>query len=47
MVFIEYHREHLEEVDQEYAHVIEEYRNGLLLFDLMKRKFGMPLKKIL
>lgn len=34
----EYHREHLEEVDQEYAHVIEEYRNGLLLFDLMEKK---------
>ncbi|GGZ52632.1 peptidylprolyl isomerase [Mesonia mobilis] len=34
----EYHREHLEEVDQEYAHVIEEYKNGLLLFDLMEKK---------
>ncbi len=34
----EYHREHLAEVDEEYAHVIEEYRNGLLLFDLMEKK---------
>ncbi|HIB37293.1 peptidylprolyl isomerase [Mesonia sp.] len=34
----DYHREHLEDVDQEYAYVIEEYRNGLLLFDLMEKK---------
>ena len=34
----DYHRENLEDVDQEYANVIEEYRNGLLLFDLMEKK---------
>ncbi|SHI31606.1 peptidyl-prolyl cis-trans isomerase SurA [Mesonia phycicola] len=34
----DYHRDNLEDVDPDYANVIEEYRNGLLLFDLMEKK---------
>jgi len=41
----EYHRDHLAEVDEEYAHVVEEYRNGLLLFDLMEKKVWNAARK--
>ena len=33
---VEYHEAHLEEVNSEFANVINEYRDGLLLFDLME-----------
>ncbi len=35
---INYQEEHLEDENQEYAHIVEEYRDGLLLFDLMEMK---------
>ncbi|MBW2961715.1 peptidylprolyl isomerase [Mesonia aestuariivivens] len=41
----EYHSNHLENIDEDYAHVIEEYRNGLLLFDLMEKKIWNAAKK--
>ena len=31
-----YKEEHLEEENKDYAHIVEEYRDGLLLFDLME-----------
>ncbi|MFC4721053.1 peptidylprolyl isomerase [Geojedonia litorea] len=33
-----YHEDHLEEESPEFAHVLQEYRDGLLLFDLMEQK---------
>ncbi|MBJ6368331.1 peptidylprolyl isomerase [Snuella sedimenti] len=33
---IKYREDHLEEENEEYAHVVNEYRDGLLLFDLME-----------
>ena len=33
---VEYHEAHLEEVNSEFANVVNEYRDGLLLFDLME-----------
>lgn len=33
-----YYKEHLDEYNAEYAGIIEEYKNGLLLFDLMQQK---------
>lgn len=35
---LEYYKEHLEETDEDFKNLFEEYRNGLLLFDLMKVK---------
>ncbi len=35
---LEYYEEHLEEDNRDYANVISEYRDGLLLFDLMESK---------
>ncbi len=35
---LQYYEEHLEEDNQEFANVISEYRDGLLLFDLMESK---------
>ncbi|MDH7444334.1 peptidylprolyl isomerase [Aquimarina sp. 2201CG14-23] len=35
---LQYYEEHLEEDNQDYANVISEYRDGLLLFDLMEDK---------
>lgn len=34
---LRYHKAHLAESNEAYAHIIEEYRNGLLLFDLMNK----------
>jgi peptidyl-prolyl cis-trans isomerase SurA len=33
---LRYHEENLENVNEEYAHILAEYRDGLLLFDLME-----------
>lgn len=33
---VEYHEAHLEDVNSEFANVVNEYRDGLLLFDLME-----------
>ncbi|WP_139959148.1 peptidylprolyl isomerase [Flavicella sediminum] len=33
-----YYKEHLEETDKEFGNLFAEYKNGLLLFDLMKEK---------
>ncbi|MFD1615262.1 peptidylprolyl isomerase [Gelatiniphilus marinus] len=33
---IQYQENHLEEENQEFAHIVNEYRDGLLLFDLME-----------
>lgn len=33
-----YHEEHLEELDADFANVLREYREGLLIFDLMDQK---------
>jgi peptidyl-prolyl cis-trans isomerase SurA len=35
---LEYYKFHLEETDEEFKHLFQEYKNGLLLFDLMKEK---------
>ena len=35
---LEYYKEHLEETDEEFKNLFGEYKNGLLLFDLMKEK---------
>ncbi len=35
---LEYYEEHLEEDNQDFANIVEEYRDGLLLFDLMDSK---------
>ncbi len=40
-----YYEEHLEEDNQDYANVIGEYRDGLLLFDLMESKIWNASKK--
>ncbi|WP_299437543.1 peptidylprolyl isomerase [uncultured Aquimarina sp.] len=37
-ILLEYYEEHLEEDNQDFANVISEYRDGLLLFDLMESK---------
>ncbi|MDT0295085.1 peptidylprolyl isomerase [Mesonia ostreae] len=42
---ISYHKEYLAETNVEYAHVIEEYRNGLLLFELMEDNIWKAAKK--
>lgn len=33
---MQYQEEHLEEENNDYAHIVQEYRDGLLLFDLME-----------
>ncbi|MCR8666297.1 peptidylprolyl isomerase [Aestuariibaculum sp. M13] len=33
---VKYQEEHLEEEDEDFAHIVGEYRDGLLLFDLME-----------
>jgi len=35
---LEYYKEHLEETDEDFKNLFQEYKNGLLLFDLMKVK---------
>lgn len=35
---LEYYKVHLEETDEDFKNLFEEYKNGLLLFDLMKEK---------
>lgn len=35
---LEYYKVHLEETDEEFKNLFSEYKNGLLLFDLMKEK---------
>ncbi len=35
---LEYYEEHLEEDNQDFANIVAEYRDGLLLFDLMETK---------
>ncbi|RIA09290.1 peptidyl-prolyl cis-trans isomerase SurA [Flavobacteriaceae bacterium MAR_2010_72] len=35
---LKYHEDHLENENPEFAHVLQEYRDGLLLFDLMEQK---------
>ncbi len=35
---LRYYKTHLEEDNQDFAHIIKEYRDGLLLFDLMQSK---------
>ncbi|MDQ7916757.1 peptidylprolyl isomerase [Mesonia sp. MT50] len=42
---ISYHKEHLAETDAEYAYIIQEYRNGLLLFELMEDNIWQAAKK--
>lgn len=37
-VILEYYEEHLEEAHPDFAHTIQEYREGLLLFELMQEK---------
>jgi len=37
-MLLQYYEEHLEEDNQDFANVISEYRDGLLLFDLMESK---------
>lgn len=39
-----YHEDHLEESNEEYAQVLNEYREGLLLFDLMENKIWNAVK---
>ncbi|WP_162984969.1 peptidylprolyl isomerase [Mesonia aquimarina] len=40
-----YHKKHLAAVNQEYKLVLDEYKNGLLLFDLMQKKIWNPAKE--
>ena len=35
---LDYYKEHLEETSVEFRNIFQEYKNGLLLFDLMKQK---------
>lgn len=35
---LDYYKDHLEETDEDFKNLFEEYKNGLLLFDLMKEK---------
>ncbi len=42
---IEYHKKNLAKTNPEYANIIEEYRNGLLLFDLMEKNVWKAAKK--
>ena len=40
-----YHEENLENVNEEFANILNEYREGLLLFDLMETKIWNSVKK--
>jgi len=40
-----YHEEHLEEVNEDFRVIVEEYRDGLLLFDLMESEVWNAAKK--
>ena len=42
---LKYHEDNLEKVNAEYAHVLAEYRDGLLLFDLMQEKVWNAVQK--
>jgi len=42
---ISYHKDHLAEINKEYAYIIEEYRNGLLLFELMEDNIWQAAKE--
>lgn len=42
---ISYHKEYLAETNVEYAYIIEEYRNGLLLFELMEDNIWQAAKR--
>ena len=35
---IQYHKDNLEFENEDFAHVLKEYRDGLLLFDLMEKE---------
>lgn len=35
---LKYHKEHLEDENEEFAQILSEYRDGLLLFDLMEKE---------
>ncbi|MDR6300466.1 peptidylprolyl isomerase [Mesonia maritima] len=39
---VNYHKAHLAETNPEYASIVKEYKNGLLLFDLMQKKIWNP-----
>jgi len=41
---LEYHEAHLEDFNEEFAQVLAEYREGLLLFDLMEKKIWNAVK---
>ncbi|NQX84382.1 MAG: peptidylprolyl isomerase [Flavobacteriaceae bacterium] len=41
---MKFHEDHLEESNEEYAQVLNEYREGLLLFDLMENKVWNAVK---
>lgn len=40
-----YHQDHLEEIDDEFASVLREYQEGLLIFDLMEQKIWSVARK--
>ena len=42
---LKYHEENLENVNEEYAQILSEYRDGLLLFDLMETKIWNAVKQ--
>ena len=42
---VDYHRENLESEDAEFNNVVQEYRDGLLLFDLMEKNIWQKAKK--
>lgn len=42
---VEYHKKHLPELDAEFASSINEYKNGLLLYEVMEREIWNPAKK--
>ncbi|MBR9756587.1 MAG: peptidylprolyl isomerase [Algicola sp.] len=42
---MQYREANLEDVNEEYAHIIEEYRDGLLLFDLMETTIWQAAKE--
>ena len=42
---LQYHEDNLENVNEEYAQVLKEYRDGLLLFDLMEKKVWNAVKE--
>ncbi|NER15535.1 peptidylprolyl isomerase [Leptobacterium flavescens] len=35
---LQYYEEHLEEINREFAHIVGEYRDGLLLFEILQRE---------